>query len=278
MKLVVKTITVIASISAASVFAFSTYVGIDTGLGSMNVNQNLTYKTLSGDHRSSQRQYQAYGAAVNGFVGIGQSFKRLYLGVEANYDYAAASATATVKRVRGFNTDVKVTEKLGASGSISLVSGWFISGTNFVFLKGGVALGSMSSKSDPTNSPNYPHMADDLGYSGNFNKTLFGYSIGAGFESYFSHNLSLRVEYNYTQYQNFEMHQKSGASFLMGPATFKYAPSSSTVLAGITWHLPLGNDPYPNFGSNQVLISPQAQALSSDDGGDDGGDVAASNY
>lgn len=258
MKKMIRPITLLLAISSANIFAFSAYVGADGGISSMNINQNMNYTMkVSGDAKSNQRQFQSYAGSMNGYVGVGQAFKRLYIGLEANYNYSNPAATASIKQVSGFDKGVSVTEKLGSSFGAALMTGWFINNTNFIFLKGGAQMAHFSTDSKPTNPESkFPHSADILGYSGSYSKNVLGLSLGVGFESYFSHNLSLRVEYNYTQYQNINLSQGANVDPTIQSASFKYAPSSNTVLAGITWHLPFGHSSYPKYNTNNVMLAP----------------------
>jgi outer membrane immunogenic protein len=163
------------------------YVGINGGYG-----QNTLKNTEAGSNDSARQK----GGLLGLTLGYNQEFaNRMVVGFEA--DYAFSGVKKSEKRSEnlggGFRIDEESKISTSSFGTARIRAGYSF-GSFMPYLTGGLAM--ITSKIESKDSL-YNGGTLVFSSSTNANKTLVGYTAGAGVEAMLTSNISLKVEYLY---------------------------------------------------------------------------------
>jgi outer membrane immunogenic protein len=210
------------------------YVGLNAGISAGNFNQTY-YEPYDDGY------YTAEGAHSGGFSGGGQIgfnyqfANNVVIGLEADFQgstlkgsYENDAYGYDYGEYYNYNYGTKVDWWGTVRGRIG-----YAFGNILPYVTGGLAYGHV------TNS--YSYYDDGDSYSGTEgSSTRFGWTVGGGLEYALTHNLTVKVEYLYTDLGSFNYYYPdSEGAYLSTRTTF------STVRAGLNWKFDFAAPPIP---------------------------------
>lgn len=209
--------------SFSTAFATDYYAGLQTGVAYNTFDKDV--KTDSTGLLAKQASYKPLliGGVAGLYAGIAQKIDSFSIGLEANANgYTGKSKNELTIGTKTYSTQ----DQLLYSAGLSILPGIYIASNNMLYVRGGAVMGHFKGDSDGD--------AYITGNTGSFSKNDLGFVTGIGLSSRFTKHMSLRAEYDYSQYKTFSKTSHSdqaGANVLT-----KYKPKSSTFLVGVAYH------------------------------------------
>jgi outer membrane immunogenic protein len=145
-------------------------------------------------------------ATGGGFVGYRVQLGTMVVGIEGDANAKSASSSYTYSDNNGFRGETFTgSVKQGADGSIRGRFGFLVTPSVLVYGTGGVAFGSVSGSFGYTaNQSPCVALCSSVTGGGSWSTTRSGATGGAGVEALITQQLSLRLEYRYTDLGRFD--------------------------------------------------------------------------
>lgn len=224
------------------------YFGMEAGYGTGNIQKNLSGTIYPGGGIPPQDltaarttiDSQISGAVAGVYFGYSFVDDRRYLGVEFKADVTSASqCSSQVNSLYLGDVSGSVCEKIRGSLSLSLLPGIYFSDSGMVYLRLGFIVSDFATNSG---APNGQPDSGYLGPTGNLDEAAWGGIFGVGIEEQITPVMSFRVEYDRTEYWNFNLtgsSTPSGNAQGIGTEVVKsnYDLSNNQVMVGILFHL-----------------------------------------
>jgi outer membrane immunogenic protein len=192
------------------------YVGINAGLSAGNFNQNEYYDG-GYDYSDSSR---SSGFSGGGQVGFNYQFaNNIVIGVEADFQGSTLKGTYYNEGYNGYSAQYGT--KLQWWGTARGRIGYAF-GNILPYVTGGFAYGHTNTSYTYSNGSYYS--------SASFGGTHGGWTAGAGVEYALTHNLTMKIEYLYTDLGTQYSSDPYGYGYTYGTRT-----QFSTVRAGLNW-------------------------------------------
>jgi len=187
--------------------------------------------------------------AGNIFVGFGKKFESFYLGSDLFFTYSHIDIDKARNYIMSGET-IDGIESANLYSTVDLKSSYFygfdfrlghlIDDKSIFYALVGVEFGDFEYKVSHINE----FIPDDFGeYKYSFSKTEPAIRIGIGVETFFYKNLTLRFEYVYSDYKQFESHKEirkiieSGDEFYNSFADDKVNMSSGLLSLNLVYHI-----------------------------------------
>jgi opacity protein-like surface antigen len=186
------------------------YIGTGANLSTFALNRSLTAgEKLGAKSASLDPQWNVYG-------GYGMLTGRLYLGAEAGMSLGTAFISESLT-INGETGGYRA--RLSPSFTLALRPGFAFGHSNLIYGKFGGVMGHFTLTSSGT-----PGI---LSSGARVKKTLYGFSLGGGLESFINKNVSIRGEYIYEIFHSFKTS--------LDGYTDKFTPTTSKFQLGISY-------------------------------------------
>lgn len=201
------TLPLVAALAApASAQSFSgPFVGADIAYETGSMKNYTGWEASNGDYGT----YHEEGRSINGiaggvFVGYDAPITdTLFGGIElrarisdAKYDIHDDIRVDDLDLERHSHLAYRAKESFSATARL----GYRLNDKTGLYVRGGVAQTKLKAHNDDGFNISYDPIEDEFGYVTKANDNNIGLVLGAGLESAFSDKLSLRLEYNFTNY------------------------------------------------------------------------------
>ena len=244
------------------------YLGANAGYWGTQSNQisssgsvnyiNQTYPLGASNIANALAQLGATSASLNpnGFIGGGQAGYNYAFGpgflvgfhadfeglTNGNNNLTLSKTVSLVDFSESYTGSLSVTERINYLGTLRARLGYLFSPTFLVYGTGGFAYGNVTenttwSAQESLGSPAFPAVS----VQNNVNKTLPGWTVGAGIEWLFKPEWGTTLEYTYYSFSNLNtsttLGQTNGA---VSPAALWGSANANTRFSLSTWALKVG--------------------------------------